>query len=84
MQAVATIVHACGHLRHHPDEAFLEAVERHAQTFNSDYTCANWSALLQTFTMLQAPANRLYSALLQQVNLSVAWCGHMCLQFQAG
>ena len=69
LQAVATTAHACGALRHHPGDALLAAIEGHAQQHSSEYTCADWSALLQTFTRLHARPHRLYSLLLQEVCL---------------
>ena len=69
LQAVATTAHACGALRHHPGDALLAAIEDHAQQHSSQYTCADWSAMLQTFTRLHARPHRLYSLLLQEVCL---------------
>ncbi|KAL3159854.1 hypothetical protein ABBQ38_010255 [Trebouxia sp. C0009 RCD-2024] len=65
--AVATTAHACGELRHHPRDAVLAALEDHAQQFSSDYTCADWSALIQSFTRLYAKPHRLYPLLLQEI-----------------
>ena len=62
------IAHACGALRHHPGDAVLAAIEDHAQQNSSSYTCANWSALLQTFTRLHARPHRLFPLLLQEVH----------------
>lgn len=64
---MATTAHACGELRHHPRDAVLAALEDHAQQFSSDYTCADWSALIQSFTRLYAKPHRLYPLLLQEV-----------------
>ena len=67
VQTVATIAHACGGLRHHPGDAVLAAFEDHAQQCCSDYTCPDWSALMQAFTRLHARPHRMYPLLLQQV-----------------
>ena len=80
---MATTAHACGELRHHPGDAVLAAVEFHAQGNCSEYTCADWSAVLQTFTRLHARPHRLYSVLLQEVRhflaLSVEFTSsHVC------
>lgn len=65
--AVVIIAHASGALRHHPGDAVLAAIEDHAQQNSSSYTCANWSALLQTFTRLHARPHRLFPLLLQEM-----------------
>lgn len=70
-QAVATTAHASGELRHHPGDTVLAALEDHAQQYCSDYTCADWSALMQSFTRLHARPHRMYPLLLQEVGLSV-------------
>ena len=70
-QAVATTAHASGELRHHPGDTVLAALEDHAQQYCSDYTCADWSALMQSFTRLHARPHRMYPLLLQEVGFSV-------------
>ena len=67
MQVVATVAHACGELRHRPTEALLDSLEQHAVRCSEDYRCADWSALLQAFSRLQARPKHLYTALLQEV-----------------
>ena len=67
MQVVATVAHACGELRHRPTAALLDSLEQHAVRCSEDYRCADWSALLQAFSRLQAQPKHLYSALLQEV-----------------
>ena len=69
-QAVATTAHASGELRHHPGDTVLAALEDHAQQSCSDYTCADWSALVQSFTRLHARPHRIYPLLLQEVSPS--------------
>ena len=76
MQVVATVAHACGELRHRPTEALLDSLEQHAMRCSQDYRCADWSALLQAFSRLQAQPKRLYSALLQEVG-SICKCAYM-------
>lgn len=67
VQVVATVAHACGELRHRPSDAVLDSMEQHAVQRSSDYSCADWSALLQSFTRLQARPTQMYSTLLQEV-----------------
>ena len=67
VQVVAAIAHACGQMRHCPSNALLESVEQHVVQNSSQYSCADWSALIQAFTQLQVRPRHLYSALLQEV-----------------
>lgn len=67
VQVVATVAHACGELYHCPSNAFLDSLEQHAVQRSGDYSCADWSALLQAFSRLQAQPKHLFPALLQEV-----------------